>query len=103
MFKYSVLLLMIFAWGSHSQSVDPTRPLSASYQGATTQKQFSQYVLQSIIDSGQRKKVVINGKLMSLGDRIGQYQLSAIKDNSVVLSSPDKELAMSLFSPVVVQ
>ncbi len=103
MFKYGVLVLLLFTAYGYGQTTDPTRPFGSTFKGDGEQgaKQVSQYLLQTIIDNGEHQRVVINGKLLALGDRIGPYQLSKINSQSVVLTSLDNELTMSLFSPVV--
>ena len=83
-----------------AQEIDPTRPLFGASE--TVNKKVNQTIkLQSIVNNGQDLTVVINGKLLKVGDRIEQYQLEKINNNSVVLSSPEKRLELSLFSPIV--
>ncbi|MGB1197572.1 MAG: hypothetical protein ACPG46_00910 [Thalassotalea sp.] len=84
-----------------AQEVDPTRPLSASGQVGSEIKTITVMQLQSIVDSEKALTVVINGKVLKLGDRIEQYQLKKINKKSVVLSAADKRLELSLYSPVI--
>ncbi|GHE99095.1 hypothetical protein [Thalassotalea profundi] len=83
-----------------AQEVDPTRPLSGSSTVAYHHVK-STMQLQSIVDNGEHSTVIINGKVLKVGDRIEQYQLKQINKKNVVLSSPDKHLELSLFSPIV--
>ena len=101
MFKYLMALMLCLTFLANGQSVDPTKPLSYQASTGSNKLQIKDYVLQSIIDNGQQKHVVINGKLMVLGDQIGPYQLINITKEHVVLSSTEKELKVSLFSSVV--
>ncbi len=84
-----------------SKSVDPTKPFYSKGVGKNATKHISKYALQSIIANGQQKHVVINGKLMALGDRIGPYTLTVITQQYAVLTSAEKELKMSIFSSIV--
>lgn len=98
----SIITVLIFLPLSHAvaQEVDPTRPLFGESQ-ASSNKVTQAIELQSIINNGQQLTVVINGRLLKVGDKIEQYQLKKINKNSVVLSSTDKHLELSLFSPIV--
>lgn len=44
--------------------------------------------LQSLIYSSSRSTVMINGKLLAKGDKLGEWQVLAIHPESVVLASP---------------
>lgn len=83
-----------------AQQTDPTRPFSGGSE-AVNKIAVQRMKLQSIVENGQDLTVVINGKLLKVGDRIEQYQLEKINKNSVVLTSADKRLELSLFSPIV--
>jgi len=100
-YKFSSLLLLLFALFSQAKSVDPTKPFS--FSGNVTTKAIVQdsLVLQAIVEQGEKKIAVISGKVLHITDPISQYHLSKITKNYVVLSSPEKNLKLTLFSPVV--
>ncbi len=81
---------------------DPTKPL---WGGKVLQanKVKSRLVLQSIISNSKVKKVIINGKILKVGDSVFAYKVTAIKAKSVKLSSADKNIELTLFSYAVVK
>ena len=100
----ALLLLLISLKPTLANGLDPTRPLVG---GATSQSKVvavnNQLVLQSIISQKNKTKVIISGKLMATGDRIGQYQLIKIHDNSVTMAGPTEQLTLTIFSDVVAE
>jgi len=101
-YKFFSLLIILLTVPSQAQPTDPTRPLQyTESQSSAVKKQQGQLVLQSIIGQGNNKSVVISGKFLTLGKRIGTYQLAEIGGNFVVLSSAEKDIKLSLFSSVV--
>lgn len=85
---------------SAERGIDPTRPLS----GVTTAQSKvakNRLVLQSIVENEHSRKAIINGKILKVGDSIGQYELVAINARTVVLNSLQKEMELSLFSATV--
>lgn len=77
-------------------NTDPTRPFGhkATSIIAPGEKKL---VLQSIIHGDGIHTAVINGKVLRTLDRIGEYQLTAINDQSVVLRSKSKQLKLHIF------
>jgi hypothetical protein len=62
---------------------DPTRPSGVAEYGVNG---GSDSGLQSIIRRhGQKPRALINGELVTLGDKVGEARLVAIKDDHVVL------------------
>jgi hypothetical protein len=95
--------MFFLCWAFSSQgmmSVDPTKPL---FGGKTLReaKKRTPLVLQSIIEIGEHRKVVINGKMLKLGDKISSYKVTAITSKAVVLNSAQQRLELSLFSSAV--
>ncbi len=101
MYKFVSLLLSCIVFSLSAQSADPTKPFHHTAQSASKAKKQQQLVLQTIVAQGQQKSVVISGKLLNTGDQIGVYQLTEIANDYVVLTSPERELTLSLFSSVV--
>lgn len=100
----ALLLLLISTKSTLANGLDPTRPLVG---GAIKQSKAvavnNQLVLQSIISQKNQTKVIISGKLMTTGDRIGQYQLVKIHQNSVTMAGPTEQLTLTIFSDVVAE
>lgn len=101
MYKIIGLLLSILACFVQAQSADPTRPFSFHNTESQSVAKKNSLVLQTIVEHGKKKSVVINGKLLNIGEQISQYKLATIAEGYVVLSSPEKDLKLSLFSNVV--
>lgn len=106
MYKFCLIVLSFvsvytLSISSQAQSIDPTKPFQQGEMNNTVTRAKGQLVLQTIVEQGETKRVVINGKLLNIGDQISQYKLLKIANNYVVLSSPEQELTLSLFSTVV--
>lgn len=95
--------MLLFAYQVFAQSADPTKPFSYSVSSSSKTVKKAELVLQTIVESGEEKRVVINGQLLSVGDRILQYKLAKITSRYALLSSPEKNMKLSLFSLVVVK
>lgn len=100
---YKIILVLCFLFISNyvnGQQIDPTRPFgeiatsNSSEKGATL-------VLQSIIESNNKRKAIINGQALSVGDKYNGFNLIAISKNGVVLDSPQGRMELSLFSGVI--
>jgi len=88
---------------ANSKGLDPTKPLFGSKQSQVV-KLGQNLVLEGIFHGSHGAKThtaVINGKALKVNDRIGEYRLVAVNDNSVVLRSSEKRLKLSIFSSVV--
>ena len=97
MTKILVLISSILLSANSLAANDPTKPLFSNTQ-TNTVKSKSRLILQSVIKRNNKLSVVINGKLLSEGDKISTYRVSHIKENQVSLISEDKQLLLSLFS-----
>jgi len=103
-YKFLTLLIAFFSYllsvSAVAKQTDPTRPFSGS-SAAVKKAKVNQLVLQSIVEQGGEKSVIVSGKLLKLGDKIGQYRLDEINTNQVTLISAEKRLTLPLFSNVV--
>jgi hypothetical protein len=97
-----VLLILLLPLIASGQQVDPTRPFGAlaSSPFSSSEKKGG-LVLQSIIQSQQLKKALINGKMLMVGDVYKGFELIAINSKGVVLHSPQGRMELSLFSGVI--
>ena len=104
---YSLLLLLVLFLVSvptFAQNVDPTKPLS-SYGFANTNniKKDNPLVLETIVYGDQVRTAIINGKVLKVGDTIGEHKVLVVNDKNVVLGRDDERLKLTLFSAVVVK
>jgi hypothetical protein len=95
-----MLLLARFsqAGDAASQLPDPTQP--ARYQG---EGQVESYRLESILKSAERRVAIINGKVLSVGDSIGDAKLRSISANAVTLQFPNKKIQLKLRENAVIK
>jgi MSHA biogenesis protein MshK len=100
-YKCFVLFLIITSVSVNAKSVDPTKPFNFNISSVASVANNNALVLQTIVENDGQKSVVINGQLLSLGDQIRQYTLSEITKHGVLLSSPEKNIKLSMFSSVV--
>lgn len=77
----------LFATAAAAQLADPTRPaaLGALEQGAPAAASAPPSRLQSVLISPGRRVAVIDGRMVSLGDRVGDSKLIAVAPTEVVL------------------
>ncbi len=98
---FSCLLNCLFmSLSSTAASVDPTRPFgksSASIEINSGQK----LVLESIIHGDGIHTVVINGKVLKVGEMIGEYLLVAVNDDNVVLTTTTERLNLFILNSKV--
>jgi len=81
---------------------DPTRPFGHSASTAATPG-GKKLVLESIIHGDGIHTVVISGKVLKTFDYIGEYQLTAVNDQSVILRSKTKRLKLTVFKSSIVK
>jgi len=97
-----VALLLFLPQYVNSQQVDPTKPFGAVASVSTNSSEKStRLVLQSVINSNNNKKAIINGQVLNVGDKYKGFALIAINANGVVLDSPQGRMELSLFSSVI--
>jgi MSHA biogenesis protein MshK len=100
-FLLSIILLSIASHASAAK-VDPTRPFG--HKGPSTIIPINeQMVLESIIHGDGIHTVVISGKVLKTLDYIGEYQLTAVNDQSVILRSKTERLKLNVFKGSVVK
>jgi MSHA biogenesis protein MshK len=97
-----VALLLFLPQYANSQQVDPTKPFGAVASTSTNSSAKSpRLVLQSVIKSSNKKKAIINGQVLNVGDKYQGFALIEINANGVVLDSPQGRMELSLFSGVI--
>lgn len=100
MSKILILLALIFSYCAYAAD-DPTKPfgvVSSSYGEVTKVKTMT---LDSIIHGAGVHTAIINGKLVKVGDYIGEFKLVAVNDKSVLLRSEEESKKLFIFSELV--
>tara|TARA_B110001454_G_C12569269_1_gene371173 strand:+ start:208 stop:546 length:339 start_codon:yes stop_codon:yes gene_type:complete len=95
------IIVLMTAQVSAAQ-VDPTRPFGQSVASMVT-SDGKKMVLESIIHGDGIHTVVISGKVLKTFDHIGEYQLTAVNDQSVILRSKTKRLKLTIFKSNIVK
>jgi hypothetical protein len=102
-FKFIFLLIIVVI--THSASAvkfDPTRPFGHKVASSVTSDE-KKMVLESIIHGDGINTVVISGRLLKKFDYIGEYQLTAINQKSVILRSAVESIRLTIFKPNIVK
>lgn len=106
MFKFTTLLFLVCGFCCSITPVladtDPTRPFGHRATTSVTPN-GKKLVLESIIHGDGVHTVVINGKVLKTLDYIGEYQLTAVNDQSVILRSKTQRLELHIFKSNVVK
>jgi len=97
--KLALLLLFLPIYAS-SQQVDPTQPFGVVVSGNSSEKKTT-LILQSIIQSDNNRKAIIDGQVLNVGDKYRGFELISINSKGVVLDSPQGRMELSLFSGVI--
>ena len=98
--KYSVVLILLAAAAAKAEFADPTKPLigSAVSEALGDKLDDSLPSLGSVLIGPNRKVAIINGRRYKERDQIGDYWLTEILENQVVLSNGQKRLELRLAS-----
>lgn len=94
-------IAVVVAWTQHAGAdnlPDPTRPAGMS---AAAVRQSGGAALQTTIVSPGRSLAVINGRTVSVGDRIGDATIVEIRPYEVVLRSRTGIKVMRMVPPLV--
>lgn len=92
MFKVTVFGIGLFISSVAYSLVDPTRPVSYAPPALSE----STFQLSSILFSGQRKVVVINGKALSEGESLGKAKVVRINKDNVLIKNGSKHIPLVL-------
>jgi len=85
-------MLPLIVWGQSTQLQDPTKPLD--FRATQSEK----LILNAIITSnqGDRRIVIINGKPLTLGEKVNGYEVKDISSHEVVLSKGQQQKTLKL-------
>ena len=101
----SILLVyfaVLMSTQAYAAQFDPTRPFGHRSAAAVTPS-GKKMVLESIVHGDGIHTVVISGKVLKTLDYIGEYQLTAVNDKSVILRSKTKRLKLTIFKSSIVK
>lgn len=100
----AMLLLAVPAAAIAQQGIgDPTRPTSLTEPDAAAAARTPRWRLQSTLIADDRKVAVINGRTVSLGERIEGATLLEIHSDGVTLQSDGQRLTLRLPGKVQVR
>lgn len=85
-----------------AEKVDPTRPFGHNPSSAVVLGE-KEMVLESIIHGDGIHTVVISGQVLKTFDYIGEYQLTAVNDQSVILRSKTERIKLNVFKSNLVK
>lgn len=106
MFKFTTVFLLLsglfYSITPALADTDPTRPFGHSATSSVTPN-GKKLILESIIHGDGIHTVVISGKVLKTLDHIGEYQLTAVNDQSVILRSKTQRLELHIFKSDVVK
>jgi MSHA biogenesis protein MshK len=99
-FKFTPVVILFCGFACSITPVladtDPTSPFGHSATSSIT-PESQKLVLESIIHGDGVHTVVINGTILKTFDHIGEYQLTAVNDKSVILRSKTQRLKLHIF------
>ena len=93
---------MLPAVQANAAKLDPTRPFGHK-QSSPIIDNGKKMVLESIIKGNEIETVIISGKLMKKSDYIGEYQLTSVNNNSVILDSETDRIELNIFKSNLVK
>lgn len=99
------LLLSILSVNAQAET-DPTKPfnISSTFSSSNnTEQAQGELRLDSIIHGDDVHTVMISGQLLKVGDTIGEYELIAVNDKSVMLRSPDENKQLHIFPQLTIK
>lgn len=88
--------LLPVAIAAAQEPADPTRPPTAPLAGAAGRMEDGP-VLQWVYLSPSRTEAMVSGKIVHVGERVGNAQVLKISESSVVLRSPSGLRTLSLY------
>ncbi len=99
MARYLMILLLLRVGACLAEELaDPTKPWSPSGQMGKAEKKGEQEpVLQSIMISRNRRAAIIDGRTVTVGEKVGDAVLEKIGEGQVVLKSGGSLKTLRLF------
>ena len=94
----TVVVVPALAPASAQELADPTRPPNAPAPGQDAGPVGTQ--LQSVLIAPGRRRAIINGKSVALGESVGEAKVVRISETEVVLQKGDETEVLKLFPGV---
>lgn len=82
-------------------AIDPTRPPAGRISTEAASEAAAVLRLQAIMVTSQSAHVVINGKRLKVGDRIGEVRILAIRPHSILIDREGKREELRLSAPII--
>jgi len=103
---YALLWLATVHLAGAAELLDPTRPVVppatvTTPSGESQPKLGSALRLEGILVAEQRRIAIINGKLLHVGDWLGDIQVRAIATDAVHYSRAGRSLTLRLTAPTI--
>lgn len=83
--------------------LDPTKPFGHSGLSTSITPEGKKMVLESIVHGDGIHTVVISGKVLKTFDYFGEYQLTAVNDESVIMRSETERVKLTIFKDNIVK
>lgn len=81
--------------------LDPTQPPVGRVAGDAPAEAASSLRLQAILRGAGRASAVINGQSLTVGDRLGDAQILAVRPHSVVIDRQGQQQELHLSAPII--
>jgi len=82
-------------------AIDPTRPPAGRINTEATSESATVLRLQAIMVTPKNAHVVINGKRLKVGDRLGDIRILAIRPHSILIDRQGKREELRLSAPII--
>jgi len=100
----SVIILMALAAtcaAAPVYAIDPTRPPAGRVNADAASESTAVLRLQAIMVTPKNAHVVINGKRLKVGDRLGDIRILAIRPHSILIDRQGKREELRLSAPII--
>jgi MSHA biogenesis protein MshK len=97
------MLLLLTCHLQADELADPTRPSGASAAPASKVASSGQLKLEGIVHSAQREIAIINGRVLKVGEWIGDARIDAIARNRVRYTRGGRSQVLMLDTPIKVK
>lgn len=92
-----LLLCSVVSYSLSAEALnDPMRPPVTLSKGNKTQKMVTGYELSSIFISSNRRAAIINGRNVTIGDRVNRARVLEIEATEVIISIAGKKRTLTL-------
>lgn len=97
-----IIAVLLSTNTAFSAKVDPTRPFGHTGLNSIT-PEGKALVLESIVHGDGVQTVVVSGRILKVNDFIGEYQLTKVNKQSVILQSDTKKVELNIFKKNLVK